>query len=270
MALRIVSYNLNGIRSALSKGLLEWLDQQSFDIIGFQETKAWPDQVDMSPFLERGYHASWHSAEKKGYSGVLTLSRRHPDHVQAGMGIPEYDREGRILRTDYGDLTVLNCYFPSGTTGDIRQAVKMRFLEDFYQWAHELRRQRPNLVIFGDYNIAHTERDIHDPKGNKNSSGFLPEEREWMSRWFSSGFRDSFREKHPDTVGYSWWSFRANARANNKGWRIDYQSISDLLLGSLRAAGIEPGAVHSDHCPVWLELDVQALNIVDGKETKPA
>lgn len=256
MAMRILSYNLNGIRSAMSKGLLEWIDNRDLDILCFQETKAQPDQVDLSFLHDLGYHGHWHSAEKKGYSGVLTLSRQKPDHVVIGMGIPEYDREGRILRCDFGDLTVLNCYFPSGTTGDVRQAVKMRFLDDFYSWVQELRKTRPNLVILGDYNIAHTEKDIHDPKGNKNSSGFLPEERAWMSKWFDSGFVDTFRAKHPEDVAYSWWSFRANARANNKGWRIDYQSVSEPLGQRILDAGHYPDAVHSDHCPVWLALDM--------------
>lgn len=253
--MRILSYNLNGIRSAMGKGLVEWIDERPYDILCFQETKAQPDQVDLSFFAERGYHAHWHSAEKKGYSGVLTLSKQAPDLIVAGMGNPEYDREGRVLRCDFGELTVLNCYFPSGTSGEERQDVKMRFLEDFFQWAQELRKQRPHLVILGDYNIAHTERDIHDPKGNKNSTGFLPEERAWMTRWFESGFVDTFRHVHPEAVGYSWWSFRANSRANNKGWRIDYQSVSDPLAPRIRDAGICPDAVHSDHCPVWLELD---------------
>lgn len=256
MAKTILSYNLNGIRAALNKGLIEWIDRHDFDVICIQETKAQPDQVDMSAFDQRGYHAHWHSAEKKGYSGVLTLSRQKPDQVVIGMGVDEFDREGRVLRTDLDDLTILNCYFPSGTTGDIRQAVKMRFLEDMLVWANELKKERPNLLIVGDYNIAHTEMDIHDPKGNKNSSGFLPEEREWMTRWFDSGFVDTFRHAHPDEIAYSWWTFRANARANNKGWRIDYQSVSPPLADKIIDAGHFPEAVHSDHCGVWLKLDV--------------
>jgi exodeoxyribonuclease III len=166
----------------------------------------------------------------------------------------KYDNEGRIIRTDFGDLTLLNCYFPSGTTGDERQGFKMEFLEDFFTWAHELKQQRPNLVIVGDYNIAHTEHDIHDPKGNKNSSGFLPEEREWLSKWFNSGFVDAFRHLNPDKVEYSWWSFRAGARKNNKGWRIDYQSVSEPLRDKLISARQMNEAEHSDHCPVLVEI----------------
>jgi len=176
--------------------------------------------------------------------------------VVFGCGIEKYDREGRILRTDFGDWSVLNCYFPSGTTGDERQAFKMTFLDDFFLWIQELAKTRSRLIIVGDYNIAHTVKDIHDPKGNKNSSGFLPEEREWMTKWFNSGFTDAFRFVNPDKIEYSWWSFRANSRANNKGWRIDYQSVTDNLQDRILEAGHSNDAVHSDHCPVWLKIDL--------------
>lgn len=252
---KILSYNVNGIRSALSKGLVDWLLEQSFDIVCIQETKAQPEQVDLHIFEEDGYKAYWHSAEKKGYSGVLTLTKATPDLVVAGCGLPLYDREGRILRTDFGDWTLLNCYFPSGTTGDVRQAFKYQFLDDFFAWAQELRKSRPRLVIAGDYNIAHTERDIHDPKGNRNSSGFLPEEREWMTKFFSNGFVDSFRRLYPEKVAYSWWSFRGNARINNKGWRIDYVCVTDELAGSVSELKHLTDVVHSDHCPVLLVMD---------------
>jgi exodeoxyribonuclease-3 len=254
MALSIVSYNVNGIRSALSKGWADWVRTHGFDIICVQETKAQPDQVDLAEMADLGYHAHWHSAQKKGYSGVATFSKRQPDQVIIGCGMDKYDNEGRIIRTDFGDLTLLNCYFPSGTTGDERQGFKMEFLEDFFTWSHELKQQRPNLIIVGDYNIAHTERDIHDPKGNKNSSGFLPEEREWLSKWFNSGFVDAFRHLNPDKVEYSWWSFRAGARKNNKGWRIDYQSVSEPLREKLISARQMNEAEHSDHCPVLVEI----------------
>lgn len=256
MAVNIVSYNLNGIRSAASKGLEDWVRAGRYDMLCFQETKAGQDQYDGSALEAMGYQAFWHSAEKKGYSGVAIYSKIPPDQVVAGCGMEKYDREGRILRADFGDWTLLNCYFPSGTTGDERQAFKMEFLEDFFQWVQELRRERPKLVVVGDYNIAHHPIDIHDPVGNKKSSGFLPEERAWMTRWFESGFTDAFRYLHPEAVSYSWWSFRAGSRARNKGWRIDYQSITDNLRGQLRQAAQLPDAVHSDHCPVWVELDM--------------
>ncbi|MEZ4985614.1 MAG: exodeoxyribonuclease III [Saprospiraceae bacterium] len=254
--MEIITYNVNGIRAAARKGLADWLAAHSFDIVCLQEAKADQDQVDMAEFEALGYHHYWHSAQKKGYSGVVTLSRREPDLVVAGMGHEAYDNEGRVLRTDFGDWTLLNCYFPSGTTGDARQAFKMDFLADFEVWVNELKKQRPHLIIVGDYNIAHQEIDIHDPVRNKQTSGFLPEERDWMTKWFNSGFADAFRKVQPQTVEYSWWTYRANARANNKGWRIDYQSVSDSIADRIRAAHHRPDAAHSDHCPVWMEIDL--------------
>ena len=254
--MQIVSYNVNGIRSAINKGLIDWLAAQSFDILCIQETKAPAEQVDMRAFEALGYRHYWHTAEKKGYSGVLTLTRREPDTVVAGCGHELYDREGRVLRTDFGDWTLLNCYFPSGTSGEERQGIKMEFLDYFFGYIHELRQTRSQLIVVGDYNIAHERIDIHDPVRNKNTTGFLPEERAWMTRWFDSGFVDTFRNLHPDKVSYSWWSMRANARQNNKGWRIDYQSVTDNLRTQLQGAAILNEVVHSDHCPVWLEIDL--------------
>lgn len=257
MPTNIISYNLNGIRAAIKKGLVEWVAAHDFDIICFQETKAQADQIDNEAFETLGYsHFYSHSAEKKGYSGVATFSKVAPDRVVVGCGMEKYDREGRILRTDFGDWSLLNCYFPSGTSGDERQAFKMEFLDDFFRWVNQLKKERPNLIIVGDYNIAHTEIDIHNPVGNKNSSGFLPEEREWMTQWFNHGFVDSFRQLNPEKVEYSWWSYRANARANNKGWRIDYQSVSQPLESHLLEAYHMNDAVHSDHCPVFLKINL--------------
>lgn len=256
MAKKIISYNLNGIRSALSKGFDDWIRANDFDIICVQETKAQPEQIDTDLFSELGYQSFIHSAEKKGYSGVATFSRQAPDQVVEGCGIAKYDSEGRVIRTDFGDWTLLNCYFPSGTTGDVRQDFKMEFLDDFFNWVQDLRQTRPKLIIVGDYNIAHQEIDIHNPVGNKNNSGFLPEERAWMTKWFENGFTDAFRHLNPEKVEYSWWSFRANARANNKGWRIDYQSITDNLQSKLIQSYQINEAKHSDHCPVFLEIDL--------------
>lgn len=250
-----MSYNVNGIRSALNKGLAEWLSAHPASVVCLQETKARHADLPADVFPSIGYpEAFWHEAEKSGYSGVVTISQTAPDLVIEGCGIPHIDREGRILRTDFGDLTILNCYFPSGTTGQERQAFKMAFLEEFSSWLSALKRARPNLVVAGDLNIAHTEQDIHDPKGNKKSSGFLPEERSWFSGWLSSGYIDTFRFCNPDQVAYSWWTYRANARAKNKGWRIDYLVASGSLETAILRAGIHPDAMHSDHCPVWLEL----------------
>lgn len=256
MPLHIISYNVNGIRSALSKGFAEWMALNQFDIVCVQETKASPDQVGMLEFDTMGYHYCWHSAEKKGYSGVATFSKKEPDKIVVGCGDPRFDREGRIIRTDFGDWSVLNCYFPSGTTGEVRQAVKMEFLDFFHNWIKELRKERPKLIVVGDYNIAHEKIDIHDPVGNKKSSGFLPEERAWMSQWFGDGFTDAFRYKHPEKIEYSWWSFRAGSRGNNKGWRIDYQSVSDNLKDKILDAGHYNEAMHSDHCTMWMKIDL--------------
>jgi exodeoxyribonuclease-3 len=254
--LNIISYNVNGIRSAIAKGFWEWLAEESPDIICLQETKAQPHDVPLLELEALGYRHIFHSAEKKGYSGVATFSKQAPHNVVFGCGIEKYDREGRILRTDFGDWNLLNCYFPSGTTGEERQAFKMIFLDDFFQWIQELKKKHPRLIVVGDYNIAHREIDIHDPKGNKKTSGFLPEERAWMTKWFDSGFTDSFRHKYPDLVEYSWWSFRAGARGNNKGWRIDYQSVTDNLKEKIADVRHLMSVEHSDHCPVKMTIDL--------------
>jgi exodeoxyribonuclease III len=252
--MQILTYNLNGIRSAMQKGLIDWLATQSFDVLCFQEVKATHDVVDLALFEQLGYQYHWHAAEKKGYSGVATFSKIAPDQVVLGCGLSQYDCEGRILRTDFGELTVLNCYFPSGTSGEVRQSVKMAFLDDFFEYVQQLRQTRPNLIVVGDYNIAHTERDIHDPVRNKNTTGFLPEERAWMDRWFASGMVDGFRHANPDKTEYSWWSYRAGARANNKGWRIDYISVSEPLRDRIQSAGHFREAIHSDHAGVRVLL----------------
>ena len=252
--MKIISYNLNGIRAAIKKGLLEFIQVHDFDIIGFQELKATPDQIPIERFEELGYHCHWYSAQKKGYSGVGLLSKTKPDLVEVGCGIPLYDDEGRIIRADFGDLTILSCYFPSGTSGDERQAIKIQFLTDIQQWINELKATRPNLIVMGDYNVAHETIDVYNPDRAKRMSGHLPEEREWMTNWWASGFTDAFRYKHPDMQQYSWWSYRASNRAKNRGWRIDYQAVAHPLQDRIVDCYQITDAVHSDHCPVFLEL----------------
>ncbi len=253
---KILTYNVNGIRSALSKGLVNFIEAGQFDIICFQEIKAMREQVDVTALEALGYTHHWFSAEKKGYSGVATFSKQSPNFVSTGMDHAVYDSEGRIIRTDFGDLTLLNCYFPSGTSGDERQGVKYAFLKDFLDWISILKKERPSLIIVGDYNIAHQEIDIHSPKANQKSSGFLPEERMWMTQWFEAGFTDAFRLKNPSEQTYTWWSTRFKAREQNKGWRIDYQSVSDNLRDKIVSCRNINEAVHSDHCPVLLEIDI--------------
>lgn len=249
----IITYNINGIRAALKKDLTQWLKASNADVVCLQEIKAKPEQFDESAFNKLGYTCFINSAEKPGYSGVAILSKETPKHVEYGCGIEKIDFEGRVIRADYEDYSVISVYFPSGSN-PARQSFKMEFLDLFHDYILELKKQIPNLVISGDYNICHTEIDIHNPKVNKNSSGFLPEEREWVSSFIDSGFIDSFRHLNKDPHHYSWWSYRANARAKNLGWRIDYNMISESLLPKLKRSQILSAAKHSDHCPVLVEL----------------
>lgn len=252
--MKVVSYNLNGIRAALNKGFDSWLKEADPDIICIQETKANPEQFDVSVFEDMGYHCYWHSAEKKGYSGVGLLTKVKPDNVVVGIGNEKYDAEGRFLRIDIADVTYISVYHPSGTTGDVRQDFKMEWLDFFHGFINELKKERPNLVISGDFNICHTEIDINNPKRHKKSSGFLPEEREWMTRFIESGFVDTFREFDKSPEKYSWWSYRAGSRAKNLGWRIDYHFVSEPLKDKLVNAEIWSDVVHSDHCPIFVEI----------------
>lgn len=252
--MKIISYNVNGLRSAISKGFTDWLAACPADIICLQEVKAHKENVDFARIEALGYSTYWFPAQKKGYSGVAIFTRRQPDYVQYGNGMMQSDAEGRVIRADFGDITLVNAYFPSGSSGELRQAYKYQWLDEFFEYIYALKQQRPNLIITGDYNICHRPIDIHNPVSNKNSSGFLPEERAWMDKWFDSGFVDTFRYFNPHPHQYSWWSFRANARANNKGWRIDYISVSKSLEERLKDAAIYPDIKHSDHCPVYAEL----------------
>jgi exodeoxyribonuclease III len=255
MGIRIISYNLNGLRSAISKGFLDWLAKENPDILFIQETKIQEDQLDKMAFELMGYHQFWSLALKKGYSGIGILSKIKPDFNLTGIGIKKFDDEGRLIRVDFGDLTLINTYIPSGTTGDERQAFKMEYLNAIFQYLKDLKISRKNIILSGDYNIAHKPIDINHPERHKKTSGFLPEERAWMDLFLASGFIDTFRVFNSQPEQYSWWSYRANSRGKNLGWRIDYHMATESLKPKLLNAGIMKDVVHSDHCPVWVELD---------------
>ena len=252
--LKIISYNVNGIRAAMKKGLLDWLAQANPDVFCVQETKAMKDQVDLDLIEQAGYpHHYWFSAQKKGYSGVAIFCKQKPDHVVYGTGIDYMDAEGRNLRVDYSGVSIMSLYLPSGTNQD-RLDFKFQYMDDFLAYITELRRECPNLVICGDYNICHHAIDIHAPVRNAKVSGFLPRERAWLEDFVQSGFVDSFRHLNKEPGQYTWWSYRANARANNKGWRIDYNMVTEPLRDHIKRAVILPQAKHSDHCPHMVEL----------------
>lgn len=254
--MRLISYNVNGIRAAIKKGFLEWLATDPADIICLQEIKALKENLDLSEIEALGFSSYWFSAEKKGYSGVAILTKTKPDEIYYGNGITQSDAEGRVIRADYGDITLLNCYFPSGTSGDERQSYKYQWLDEFYHYVQELKKTRPKLIICGDYNIAHHAIDIHNPSGNKNTSGFLPEERAWMDKFTASGYIDTLRVYHTEPHLYSWWSQRfPSVRLENKGWRIDYFTVTEPLRNQLKDATIYPDVKHSDHCPIYLQID---------------
>lgn len=255
--MKIITYNVNGIRAAIKKGWIDWLKAAAPDVICIQEIKASPDQVPEAAYLEQlGYHLYWYPAQKKGYSGTAIFSKIVPKNVVYGCGMEDYDFEGRVIRLDFPTWSVISIYFPSGTTGDVRQDFKYRFLDDFQQYSNELLKEKPNLIVCGDFNICHRAIDIHNPKSNAKTSGFLPEEREWMEQFINSGYTDSLRHFHPDPHLYTWWSYRAQSRTKNLGWRIDYNMVSNALAPKLISAEILSDAVHSDHCPCMVELDV--------------
>lgn len=253
--MKIITYNVNGIRAAMNKGLVEWLKAANPDVLCLQEIKATPDQVDVNQFEALGYHLYWYPAQKKGYSGVAIFTKIKPLHVEYGCGMEAYDFEGRIIRVDFKTCSVLCAYHPSGSSGDERQAFKMQWLTDFQNYIDQLKSSIPHLILVGDYNICHKPIDIHNPKSNAQTSGFLPEERDWFEQFIQSGFIDSFRYFNQDPHHYSWWSYRAGARSKNLGWRIDYNLVSNQLENHIRRSVILADAMHSDHCPVLLELE---------------
>lgn len=252
--MKIISYNVNGIRAAMRKGFINWLKAANPDVICIQETKAHKEQVELEEIEAAGFpYHYWFSAEKKGYSGVAIFCKQEPKNIVYGAGIDYMDAEGRILRVDFEDCSIMSLYLPSGTNID-RLSFKFQFMDDFQEYVNTLKKQLPNLIICGDYNICHKAIDIHDPIRNVKVSGFLPEERAWLDSFIKNGFIDSFRHFNKAPHQYTWWSYRANARANNKGWRIDYNMVAKPLQENLKRALILLEAAHSDHCPHLVEL----------------
>jgi exodeoxyribonuclease-3 len=254
--MRLVSWNVNGIRSVVRKGFWDWLADDAPDILCLQETRIQPEQLTKKMQNALGYHAFWHNAERRGYSGVATFCREEPLAVRQGFDQPEFDVEGRVLVTQHPGFTLINGYFPSGQRDHERVEYKIAFYDALLDHCAKLRTEGHKLIICGDLNTAHQPIDLARPTQNKKTSGFLPEEREALSRWLDQGFVDVFRQLHPEAEEYSWWTYRANARARNVGWRIDYFLVAEDLLLHVQDARILGEVMGSDHCPVELELNL--------------
>ena len=255
--MRVISLNLNGIRSAFSKNLPAWLERQNADIVCLQELKAQAADMTAEMLAPPGYHGYFHYAEKKGYSGVGIYSKREPDAVIEGLGKIEFDAEGRYLETQYGNLSVVSLYLPSGSSGEERQAVKFKFMEAFMPHLVALKQSGRRVLLCGDWNIAHTERDLKNWRGNRKNSGFLPEERAWLTELFDEvGFVDVFRKLHPELEAYTWWSNRGQAWDKDVGWRIDYQIATLDLAAKALSASIYREQRFSDHAPLTIDYDI--------------
>ena len=253
--MQVFTFNVNGIRAALNKGLLDWLRDANPDVLCIQEIKMDDPGLIEPLFTNLGYYCEWYPAEKKGYSGVAILSKIKPTSVTKGFGVNQYDSEGRTILAEFDQYSLVCAYFPSGTTGDARQSIKMDFLDDFFNYANQLKESGKPLLVAGDVNICHTEIDIHNPKANAKTSGFLPEERAWVGKFIDSGFLDSFRVINNEPHQYSWWSYRAGARGKNLGWRIDYIFTANLDKNRIIDSKIYSDVFMSDHCPVGVDYN---------------
>lgn len=250
----ILSWNVNGIRAAQKKGFIEWVQKTNPDILCIQETKAHPDQLDDELKNIPGYHVFFDSAEKKGYSGTATYTKIKPNSVSQGLGKPVFDTEGRVVRTDFNDFVLFNIYFPNGGRGDDRVKHKLEFYDEFLGICEQLRKEGRKVITCGDYNTAHKEIDLARPKENRKTSGFLPIECEWLDKYVSMGYIDTFREFNKEPNQYSWWDQRFSSRDKNVGWRIDYHFITPDLKPNLKNAFIWQDVMGSDHCPVGIDL----------------
>jgi exodeoxyribonuclease-3 len=254
--IKIMSWNVNGIRSLLKKGFVNWLQEAQPDILCLQEVKIQPDQLPQELVQQPGYEIFWNCAERKGYSGVAVFSREKPIGMSNSMGIPKFDAEGRLQRLDFDTFTLFNVYFPNGKMGPDRLQFKMDFYDAFLSMTEQLRSEGKSVIFVGDVNTAHNEIDIARPKENSKISGFLPIEREWMDKLDSLGYVDTFRKFYPDTVQYSWWDLKSGARKRNVGWRLDYVYTTPELLDRVKSAYILPDVEGSDHCPVGIDLAI--------------
>ena len=250
--MKIISWNVNGIRAAEKKGLFSWLDMCGADMVCLQETKAQPGQLD-EKFTPPGWHVSWASAERKGYSGTVIYSRTEPDEIEL-LGDDDFDREGRTLIHKYRDITLINCYFPNSQSEGARLDYKLAFNQAVQEKSDSLGEKGENVVICGDFNVAHKPIDLTHPKNNEKNPGYLPEERAWMDQFLEGGYKDTFRMFHPEPEHYTWWSYRMNARARNVGWRIDYFCVNDSFAGRIEDSLIQPDVMGSDHCPILLKI----------------
>jgi exodeoxyribonuclease-3 len=260
--LRVISANLNGVRSAHRKGFFDWLPEQQADFVCVQELKA--QAADMTEPMQSpdGYHGYFHYAEKKGYSGVGIYARKEPDQVVEGLGVPQIDAEGRYIELVYDGLSMISVYLPSGSSGDHRQSAKYHFMECFYGHLADLAKAGRRVILCGDWNIAHKEIDLKNWKGNLKNSGFLPEERAWLTKVFNElGWVDVYRHLYPDATGeaYTWWSNRGQARANNVGWRIDYQIATADIAATAQSAAIYKESWFSDHAPLTIDYDTKLI-----------
>ena len=253
--MKLFSWNVNGIRAVAKKGFLDWLNHEQPDILCLQETKAYEEQVPEELLKEHGYHTFWNSAERAGYSGVATYTKTEPLYVQNGLGIERFDAEGRVLITEHENFLLYNIYFPNGQRDQERLDYKLDFYNDLLEILDEQVASGINVVVGGDWNTAHTEIDLANPKANSKTSGFLPEERDWIDKYIEHGYVDTFRLFHPEPERYSWWTYRYGARARNVGWRIDYFFVNEGFTDQIIDADIHAEVMGSDHCPIALELE---------------
>lgn len=252
--MKVITFNINGIRAGIKKGLVEWLISENPDVFCLQEIKLSETHLVEEHFTKLGYHCYWYPAQKRGYSGVATFTKNEPSNVYYGMNIETYDSEGRTITVELDGKLIVNTYFPSGSSGELRQDFKFKFLDDYVVFIDSLRKLGKPIIICGDINICHKEIDIHNPKTNKNTSGFLIEERDWITNFLNSGFVDAFRSVNKEPHNYTWWTYRAGARQKNKGWRIDYFFVDRKTENTIKNAQIHRDVFMSDHCPVSIDI----------------